>query len=321
LGLQSGILSREIDRFKKQRKGDKEKFHGKRYPSIFQFKNLAKGNIKMLPQNGECKIDIGTDVEDEYLIRPHDKGQLKIYVRRSHIGTGRGPIGPGTDDEEMLDVNVIGPNEGNIKLRIKPKKEMPVGTIIPLDIEMSSPEGPHKLIAEIRIDNPHNKAEEFKPKTKKEYSLPNWIEVYRRREDDQSSDGSRKYWDDDDYNWNELDICKIHESSREDSLIDAVSINMEPRELDNYIRSQKITGENIARVTRTYKTAVYLISLVVYYELHQRLVLEIEQDDYDSKLNFEPVDMTSFIMKGLAKILLHITTNESLIKEFESIES
>ncbi len=322
LGLQGGLLSNEIKKIKKQKdKSGEEVFKGKRYPSIFKFKNLHPGNIKMLPQNGECKIEIGTDVEDEYLIRPHDKGELKVRVRKPHIRTGVGEIEPGSDDEEILDVNVVGPNEGNIKLRIRPNVTIPVGTVIPIDIEMSSPGGSFSLIAEVKIDNPQEKRTEREYDAKKEYSLPKLTEVYRRKKEEDKDSSRRKFWEDEDYNWTELDICKIHESSGEESLVDAVSVNMEPRELDNYIRSRKITGENIARITRTYKTAVYLISLVMYYEFNQRLRLEEGQEQSNSGVNYEPAEMTSFLMKGLAKILLHITTNESLIKELEASEN
>ena len=44
----------------------------------------------MLPQNGECKINIETDVENEYLIRPHDQGEIKIKIKKPTLGTRDG---------------------------------------------------------------------------------------------------------------------------------------------------------------------------------------------------------------------------------------
>ncbi len=158
LGLEAGILGSEIRKITKQIKGTNEKFCGKRFPSYFRFKNLQSGNVKMLPQNGECKIDIETDVEDEYLIRPHDKGQLRVKIIKPHVRIGPGPIKPGPEDEDVIDVNVVGPNEGNIRLRIKSKKDLPIGTPISINIEMSAPDGPHILTAQVKIDNPHDKS-------------------------------------------------------------------------------------------------------------------------------------------------------------------
>jgi hypothetical protein len=313
LGLNGGLLGMELSKVKKQIETKKEKFIGKKYPTYFRFKDLRPGNIKMLPQNGESKITIETDVEDEYLIRPNDKGELKIKILRPYVGGGHG--GNGGEYSQVFDVNTVGPCEGEIKLRVKPKEEIPVGTKVPIDIELTSPDGSHILTAYIMIDKPHGESKEEEINKKKEYSLPELIEVYKEKEVGESC----KCWDD--YNWNELDICELQESSREGSLIDAIAINMSSLELDKFIRSRKITGKQIEIVQRTYKTSIYLISLVFYYELHQRLKKEEDMEKYnDEKVQYEPAELVSFIMKGLAKILLHIMANESLLKEFEIIE-
>ncbi|MFH0732031.1 MAG: hypothetical protein V2A72_03800 [Candidatus Omnitrophota bacterium] len=319
LGLAGGVIGRELTKVKKEIETKKEKFTGKRYPTYFQFKNLKPGDIKMLPQNGECKINIETDVENEYLIRPHDKGELKIKVLRPYTGKGPGPVGPGGDYEEVLDVNVVGPNEGDIKLRIKPKKELPIGTKVPINIEMSSPDGLHRLIADIVIDKPHGEFREEEVDKKKEYSLPKLIEVYKEKNEEDKED-NYKCWEN--YNWYETDICYLHESSQEGCLIDAIAINMNSLELDKFIRARKVIGKQIEIVQRTYKTAVYLLSLVFYYELYQRLKKEESLNKYsDEKMQFEPSELVSYTMKGLAKILLHILANETLLQEIETIEA
>lgn len=319
LGFNGGVLSRELETVKRQIEDKKSEFKGKRYPSTFAFKNLMPGNLKMLPQDGECKIDIETDVENEYLIRPHDRGELKIKILRPRIGSGSG--GEGEDEtEEILDVNVVGPSEGNIRLRVKPRKKLPVGEKIPIDIEMSSPEGPFQLIANVVINKAHGDTNEKETKKKKEYSLPELIEVYEKKSEEDGKENRYKYWSD--YNWDATDICKLLESSREGQLIDAIAINLDSLELDKFIRSRKLTGQRIEMAQRTYKTAIYLISLVFYYELYQRLKLDEKQEEYSSeRMNYEPADVVSFAMKGLAKIILHVLGNESLLKEIEETDS
>ncbi|UCE74375.1 MAG: hypothetical protein JSV56_01365, partial [Methanomassiliicoccales archaeon] len=310
LGFNGGLISKELTKVKKHIETKREKFNGKRYPAIFRFTNLKHGKYKMLPQNGECKINIETDVENEYLMRPHDRGELKIKILRTRQGSGRG--GKGGLYEDTIDVNIVGPNKGSIKLRVKPKKTLPVGTRIPIDVEMSSPDGPHHLIAEVVIDKPHNGSTQKDVEKKKEYSLPEILDVYREKKPD------HRCWED--YGWNELDICKIQESSKADTLIDSVAINMESRELNKFIRSKKLDGKKIEVAQRTYKISVYLISLVLFYELHQRLKKSQESKKYsDDKLYYDPPEMTSFTMKGLAKILLHVMANETILKEIEDI--
>ncbi|MGB7580956.1 MAG: hypothetical protein WBL85_00725 [Sedimentisphaerales bacterium] len=314
LGFNGGIISSELTKVKKYIETKREKFTGKKYPAIFRFTNLQQGKYKMLPQNGECKINIETDVENEYLMRPHDKGELKIKILRprSGIEPGPGPHHP-ANYEDSIDVNVVGPNEGSIKLRIKPKNPIPVGARIPIDIEMSSPDGPHHLIAEVVIDKPHNNSNEKTVEKKKEYSLPELIEVYREKKE------NCKCWAD--YEWNETDICRIQESSQEGTLIDFVAINMESQELDKFVRSKKLEGKKIEIAQRTYKISVYLISLVIFYELDQKIKKNQETNRYsDDKLNYNPIEMTSYVMKGLAKILLHVMANETLLKEIEDLD-
>ena len=324
LGLSGDIIGTKTKEIKKEQKGDKKPFRGERHPSVFRFKNLKPGQYKMLPQNGECRIQIETDVEDEYLMRSHEKGELniKIQVPRIPVGPGPGP-GPKPSDrnEDVLEVNRVGPNNGTISLRIKPTKELPVGTSVPIDIEMSSPNGPFQLTALVKIDNPHGKTDEKNITTKQQYSLPALTEVYKERptKEQEDKEAQQKYWLDCDPVWTEAEICRIQESSRQDRLVDTVEINMDAKELHSYIKSKKITGKNVEKVTRTYKTSVYLISIVLYNELFQRKKKLEESRDKYSKVGeeFEPADLAAFMMNGMAKILLHVTTNESLLKEME----
>jgi len=238
---------------------------------------------------------------------------LKIKILGPHFGDepGPGPKHP-SNYEDSIDVNVVGPNEGSIKLRVKPKKPIPVGTKVPIDIEMSSPDGPYHLIAEVIIDKPHSNSNEKDVEKKKEYSLPGLTEVYREKKE------NRPCWSD--YKWDETDICQIQESSQDGTLIDSVAINMESQELDKFIRTKKLDDKKIEVAQRTYKISVYLVSLVIFYELHQKLKRTQETKEYqytDDKLHYDPPEMTSYVMKGLAKILLHVMANETILKEIE----
>ncbi len=277
-------------------------FRLKRYPSYVRFKRIAPGNIKMIPQNGECKLELDTDVEDEYLIRSRDRGEFKVTFLKSGIRTGSKSISSKNGDEEVFDVNVVGPSQGQIMVRIKTKKELPVGNEIPVNMELSSPDGPLALTAILRIDHPRGKRQKKDVDTKEMYSLPKIIEVYREKK----KEIDVKTWDNSDYEWNGEDICRVFPSGDNNHLVDAVAINMDADSLHNYVRKRKLTDKNIEHLKRLYKVGIYLISLILYFQLNNHHE-EIEEKE----------ELLSHLMKGVGKIIIQVVVNEEIIKETE----
>jgi len=300
LGLNGRIHGNITKTIKSRVEKEGDAFRPKRFPTFVKFKKLSPGNIKMLPQNGECKMLLETDVEDEYLIRPQDKGELKISFETPHLGR-EGEGGKKGADEEMFDVNVVGPSQGQIKLRVKTKEELPVGTAVPVNIELSSPEGPHILTAYIKIVNPIEKAREKEQETPVTYSLPKVIPVYKEKK--QGVDCV--VWSDPDYGWDGEDICKIFPSGSEKYLVDAVAISMDADALHNYIRSKKLTDKNIEHLKRQYQMGIYLISLFLYFQISRQENIE------------EKEELLSYLMKGVGKIIIQVIINEEIIKEIE----
>jgi hypothetical protein len=302
LGLNGLIVGETKRKIRKIAGRQGPSFKPKRFPSYIRFKKIAPGNIKMIPQNGSCKLVLETDVEDEYLIRSQDKGEFKIRFVRARVRTGSNKIVSRNGDEEPFDVNVVGPSQGQIVVRIKAKEKLPVGTEIPVRMELSSPNGPHTLMATLRIDNPQEKREEKEIDTRMRYSIPEIIEVYREKKKDLDV----KTWDDPDYNWNGEDICKIYPSSEEGRLVDAVAINMDADSLHNYVRKKRLTDKNIEHLKRLYKIGIYLISLILYFQLENHHE-EIEEKE----------ELLSHLMKGVGKIIIQVIVNEEIIKEID----
>ncbi|MCL5985956.1 MAG: hypothetical protein M1371_05240 [Actinobacteria bacterium] len=301
LGLNGNIASNVTKTIIKNIIKEGEKFKSKRFPTFMQFKRIAPGNIKMIPQNGESKLFLETDVEDEYLIRPRDKGELKITFEKPHLGIG----GDGDiigSDEEIFDVNIVGPNQGHIKLRVKTKEELPIGAIVKMSVELSSPDGPLVLTAFIKIADPVSPAQEKEVETPKTYSLPKTILVYKERKQGIES----ATWDDSDYNWTGEDICKIFPSSNDRFFVDAVAINMDADSVHNYVRSKKLTDKNIEHLKRLFQVSIYLISLILYFQVSHRDEIEDKEE------------ILSFLMKGIGKIIIPVIVNEELIREIEN---
>ncbi len=302
LGLKGDIRNKVKTIFKYNTKNGTATFTGKRYPSFVRFKNIGNGNIKMMPQNGECKLSLETDVEDEYLIRSNDPGELKIQFLTSAIRVGNGCITTKlSPDEEAFDVNTVGPNQGEIKIRIKSKNNLPVGTEIPLNIELTSPSGNHVLNAMIKLIGPIEESKKREVNTKESYNLPKLIEVYR----DKQEGVDNASWADPDYNWTGEDICKVFPSGDKNHLVDAVATNMDAFVIHDFMRQRKLTDKNIEHMKRLFKVSVYLLSLILYLQLSSRD--EIEEKEV----------MTAFLMKGIGKIILQVVINEEIMKEID----
>ena len=82
-------------------------------------------------------------------------------------------------------------------------------------------------------------------------------------------------------------------------------MNMDADVLHNYIRSKKLTDKNIEQLKRQYEMGIYLISLIVYFQLSRREEVE------------EKEELLSYLMKGVGKIIIQVVINEEIIKEFE----
>ncbi len=305
LGLKGNIR----DKIKKIQKYDRKKgvesFTGKRFPTFLRLKNIADGNIKMISQNGECKIMMETDVEDEYLIRPNDSGELKIKFQTSSIRQGNSKIQyKGNPDEEIFDVTAVGPNQGEIQLRIKTKQELPIGLTVPIDITLTSPAGDKIVNANVKVNNPNEPTKKKEINTKDSYSLPKIIEVYRENKNESQC----PVWNDADYNWTGIDISKIFPSGDTDHLVDAVAINMDSDPIHDYMRQKKLTDKNVEHLKRLYKVAVFLISLMIYFQISDDESIE------------EKEEVTSRIMKGIGRIIIPIVINDEIIKEIEKEE-
>jgi hypothetical protein len=262
LGLRGDIRNKIKKILEKKSNTGETTYEGKRFPTYVKLHRLSKGNIKMIPQNGECKLQLETDVEDEYLIRSADPGELKIKFLTSAIRTGNSQIiNPISADEELFDVNIVGPNQGEIMLRIKSKLELPIGTEVPLDITLTSPSGDITCSATIKVLNPIEESKKKNLETKDSYSLPKIIEVYRENKNGIES----PLWSNPDYNWTGLDICKIFPSGESNHLVDALAINMDADVIHDYMRQKKLTDKNVEHLKRLHKVAVFLISLMLYF--------------------------------------------------------
>jgi hypothetical protein len=110
-------------------------------------------------------------------------------------------------------------------------------------------------------------------------------------------------WDDikkeDGTNWNGEDIAKVVPSGNGAGV--DVYINMDADVLRNFLRQQKVTDKKRDFIKRSWETAIFLNSMVIYNDLAKT----------------ERGEMVSDIMKSVSKIILDLMCNDTFLKELE----
>ena len=66
-----------------------------------------------------------------------------------------------------------------------------------------------------------------------------------------------------------------------------------------------MTDKNIEHLKRLFKVSVYLISLILYFQLNSK-------DEIDEK-----EEMAAYLMKSIGKIILQIVINDEILKEID----
>ena len=146
---------------------EKEKFSPQRFPSFFKFKNSKKGFNAVSIQKGKSKtLEFATDVENHYFDRDEDPGDLKISLVDigNNEAEGGNQKGSPKDISEVFDVSRSSPEDGTIKVKLKPTEQLNVGDEVQIKIDLTSPSGDFEETILIEIDQPQKE----QPKKEKE---------------------------------------------------------------------------------------------------------------------------------------------------------
>jgi hypothetical protein len=208
----------------------------------------------------------------------------------------------GDNETSFNTVNRVGPYEGAIKLRVKPLNELTVGDEIKISAVLTSPDGDKECVFWIKIE-PKNEKEERFVDNEEDYSLPKLISVFKEHNE---SFPEAKVWED--YNWSGEDIVKIFPSSKENSLIDAVAVNVDSFSLYQYLRSNKLTRSRLEAAKRVYEIGIFLTTIFHYYG--------VKQNQHEWK-GVEAEEVVASLMKGYSKVILYLLLNDQLLKELE----
>lgn len=272
-----GVGGNIKDRNEAGTKEEKE-FEGNRIPTYLK---IIGSERKQMPINSYSRVAFETDASNDYFSRETDRGSLIIYpdvMKSYHLWNGR------------------------ITAKIIPSKTARVGAIRkiialltrpyadPLSVEFEVEYMPE---VEPEIKPPHLP----KPPKMKDYKLPEPILVYKNKR------ASYRSWDEikkeDGTNWNGEDIAKVVPSGNGAGV--DVYINMDADVLRNFLRQQKVTDKRQDFIKRSWETAIFLNSMVIYNDLAKT----------------EKGEMVSDIMKSVSKIILDLMCNDTFLKELE----
>ena len=269
----------------------KEQHELNRFPSIFQLKYNKNGNVyKTIPLNSSGKVYIETDVEDDYLFRPYEKGKFKIEILQKRNHNDKEIKNRSNIPNEVTDIITVereGPNNGTIKLIIKPNDKAKVGDEIDFKASITAPGDELSCLFTVKVDKKISKPLEKKEKNIESYpDLPTPQKAYEHPEN-----GTGVAWSE--FQWGGDDIVKVICSlidNNKDLLVDGIVVNMDSYVLKKFISKNKINNEKeLKYINDKYFLSIYLHSLFLYSILKKmgnkdERLRQIEIDEFISSM-------------------------------------
>lgn len=262
---------------------DKEKPKLNRFPSIFKVKTKSTGKAyKTIPLNGRGNIEIQTDVSNDYLFRPVEKGEFKIEILQKRPKTNI-PVNPNNkkppnEVTDILNINREGPDDGKIKLIISPNSKAKIGDEVSVRASLSSPGGDLECIFDVKVDKKISNPKK-KEKNQSNSSFPNLPLLKKAYKDEQSEEGNTTWKD---LGWNGDDIVKVimGDGDKNNNIVEAIIINMDSYNLQRFISKNRINdSKKISLVSKKYYTSIYFHTLFLY-SIFFKIKNEDSEDDY-----------------------------------------
>ena len=284
----------------------------KRFPSIFKIKNrkINEKKVKGIPLGGKGIIEFETDVQDDYLYRPNEKGELLLkilgYSSNDSENSNSKPIP--NKIEDVFNVDVAGPTNCSIKITFRPKNYLNVGDEIKLNARLSSPDGYLEVLFYVKIEKSHQNTQKQNRKEKNTgLELPKIIKIVKDEKKGWIKAESKELWNNLE-KWDESNIIHIIEDNE---FIEAIAINMSSHVFKKYISKMGANNEKKIRTLEDqYITQIYIHALFVYMSLLKGYNNENEskykQDQDVSKVSSE-------MFKHYGQPLLYLGSTKELL--------
>lgn len=274
-----------------------------RFPSIFKISPSLKGKTyKTIPLNGKGYVEIETNVQNDYLFRPVEKGILRIEVLQKRPSSQVPIINPGgappRDVSDIVDIDRAGPEEGKIKLTIKPTEKARAGDEISIKASLSS-FGNESLecFFDVKIDD-KRKSSKKTEKTPPKHSGPNLPSLQKAYEKDHENGVA---WAK--LGWSGKDVVKIIKGDEDqENIVEAIVVNMDSNTFKNFIVKNKINNtKQLEIITKKYYTSIYFHSLFLYSIFFQ--MNKDKENDHIKGVDVE--DFVASLIKPYSNFLLY----------------
>ncbi len=286
--------SSQKNKTKKSKEDSKQPFKGERFPSFSKLraKNDGEKEVAKIPLGGEKTIFFDTDVEDHYLHRSEEPGNLKVALLDYRTNETSGGTEPGPIDsiEDILNVNESSPQEGTIKINFNPTNQAKVGDAIKMKVTLTGAGKEFEEIFWVKVSDkkePKQKAPKPKKVDQDDLGLPEFKLVYK-----DEKEGFLSWAELEDASI-EMDWNTVMHPYAEGNTLKEIYINMDSTVLHNFKSKYKRASEDQIEIAdRKYITSVYFHALFLYtitknrrYEVHQR----------DKEGNEEYIDIETYL--------------------------
>ena len=290
-----------------------KKLKSKRFPSIFKV-NLSEKNeekIKSIPLGGKGIIEFETDVQNDYLQRPDQQGELVLEILGYNSNSSQhqdSKISPNSSQhqdskispnkvEDFFNTTISGPDDHSIKIIFEPNQQLKIGDKLKLNARLSSPEGDIETLFYIKIRN-KGKEKIEKNRTSNNFNPPPVIKISKKNDkwvQDNGQDWTEEGWEDD-------SVIHIMTSGNK---VDAIAINMDSNIIKKYISRKAKDDKSLEVLKNKYISQIYLHALFLFNSMNK----SIKKDNGDSA-----EELIAKIFKSYGEALIYLDHNEEILK-------
>ena len=271
---------------KEKKKNEEFKFKPNRFPTFLRLDKSNEGAIKtiMIPKGGEKKLTFHTDVENDYLDRLDEPGELQVTIlgpeQQFDAKEGNRKRKKPSGVSSVINVAKSSPDNGKIKIVFGVPEEMDVGDKREVIVSLSGPGGPFQQTFFIKFAQ-----KQKEKKTKKETEikpdlagLPELVLCYAKR----TEDGNEVTWDDvNAATGQDMEYSEVVCIGASDNTLEKIFINMESNVLMSYRSKHKNKNEEqVQIINKKYYTSVYFHVLFLYtITLNRKFKITNEEND------------------------------------------
>jgi len=260
----------------------KESFNPKRFPSYFKLESKAKEGkpVTEIPLGGERTIKFSSDVENQYFVRVEEPDELKIALvkyKPVDVSNNGGDLQEfqdtvSQDIEDIFDVIKKSPNEGTIKIILRPSQNVQVGDALQVKTTLTNPGKDFNHTFWVKISYPEMpKTSAQKEAEDERLGLPSYILVYKEDKNPEE-EKERITWEKFEKTGQTMSYQTIVHPLVEGDTLESIYINMDSSVLKDY-KSRLKAEESFELADKRYITAVYFHTLFLYTTLIRQIGL------------------------------------------------